>query len=153
MITWNGDEIDSMNKKELHDFIKEKQPNICQISCYKDGKEVYSDEWNDYKKIDTCHVMSATKSVVSLLVGIALDKGFIENIDQPVLDFFHEYKIKRKASQIFELAFVSHHCIDFDGCCNVCTGHTDGSRVFRIYRFIRYHCTDIKQAEQTTSDQ
>ena len=95
MITWNGDEIDSMNKKELHDFIKEKQPNICQISCYKDGKEVYSDEWNDYKKIDTCHVMSATKSVVSLLVGIALDKGFIENIDQPVLDFFPEYKIKR----------------------------------------------------------
>ena len=65
----------------------------------------------------------------------------------------NEYKIKRKASQIFELAFVSHHCIDFDGCCNVCTGHTDGSRVFRIYRFIRYHCTDIKQAEQTTSDQ
>ena len=50
-----------MNKKELHDFIKEKQPNICQISCYKDGKEVYSDEWNNYKKIDTCHVMSATK--------------------------------------------------------------------------------------------
>lgn len=29
-----------MNRKELHDFIKEKQPNICQISCYKDGKEV-----------------------------------------------------------------------------------------------------------------
>ena len=22
-----------------------------------------------------------------------------------------------------------------------------------FYRFIRYHCTDIKQAEQTTSDQ
>ena len=66
-----------MNKKELHDFIKEKQPNICQISCYKDGKEVYSDEWNNYKKIDTCHVMSATKSIVALLVGIALDKGLI----------------------------------------------------------------------------
>ena len=37
-----------MNRKELHDFIEEKQPNICQISCYKDGKEVYSDEWNNY---------------------------------------------------------------------------------------------------------
>lgn len=39
MITRNGDEIDTMNRKELHDFIEEKQPNICQISCYKDGKE------------------------------------------------------------------------------------------------------------------
>lgn len=84
-----------MNRKELHDFIKEKQPNICQISCYKDGKEVYSDEWNNYKKGDACHVMSATKSIVALLVGIALDKGFIKSIDQPVLDFFPEYKIKR----------------------------------------------------------
>lgn len=71
-----------MNRKELHDFIEEKQPNICQISCYKDGKEVYSDEWNNYKKIDTCHVMSATKSIVALLVGIALDKGFIKSTDQ-----------------------------------------------------------------------
>lgn len=84
-----------MNREELHDFIKEKQPNICQISCYKDGKEIYSDEWNNYKKTDTCHVMSATKSIVALLVGIALDKGLIESIDQPVLDFFPEYKIKR----------------------------------------------------------
>ena len=29
-----------MNKKQLHDLIKEQQPNICQISCYKDGKEI-----------------------------------------------------------------------------------------------------------------
>lgn len=49
----------------------------------------------NYKKIDTCHVMSATKSIVALLVGIALDKGFIKSTDQPVLDFFPEYKIKR----------------------------------------------------------
>jgi CubicO group peptidase (beta-lactamase class C family) len=85
----------NMNKKQLHDLIKEQQPNICQISCYKDGKEVYSDEWNNYKKTDTCHVMSATKSIVALLVGIAIDKGYIKSIEQPVLDFFPDYKIKR----------------------------------------------------------
>ena len=85
----------NMNKKQLHDLIKEQQPNICQISCYKDGKEVYSDEWNNYKKTDACHVMSATKSIVALLVGIAIDKGYIKSIEQPVLDFFPDYKIKR----------------------------------------------------------
>lgn len=92
-----------MNKKEMHDFIKEKQPNICQISCYKDGKEVYSNEWNNYKKIDTCHVMSATKSIVALLVGIALDKGFIKSIDQPVLDFFLNIKLKEEKKQFNKL--------------------------------------------------
>lgn len=62
-----------MNKVELHELIKEKQPNICQVSCYKNNVEVYSDEWNNYKKDDTCHVMSATKSIVALLIGIAID--------------------------------------------------------------------------------
>lgn len=84
-----------MNKKELHELIQEQQPNICQITAYKDGKEVYSDEWNEYKKTDTCHVMSVTKSVIALLIGIALDQGLIKSIDQPVLDFFPEYKVKR----------------------------------------------------------
>lgn len=84
-----------MNKEELHTLIKDLQPNICQVACYKDGKEVYSDEWNTYKKTDTCHVMSATKSIVALLVGIAIDKGFIKSIEQPVLDYFPDYKIKR----------------------------------------------------------
>lgn len=39
--------------------------------------------------------MSVTKSIVSLMVGIAIDKGLIKNVDQYVLDFFPDYKIKR----------------------------------------------------------
>lgn len=83
------------NKEELHSFIAEQQPNICQIAAYKDGTEIYSDEWNHYKKDDACHVMSATKSMVALLVGIAIDQKLIENVDQPILSFFPDYKIKR----------------------------------------------------------
>lgn len=96
-----------MNKEELHRLIEEQQPNICQISCYKDGKEVYCDEWNHYKKTDTCHVMSVTKSIVALLVGIALDKGFIKSIEQPVLDFFPDYKIKRGEKTIQKVTIKS----------------------------------------------
>lgn len=83
------------NKEELHSFIAEQQPNICQIAAYKDGTEIYSDEWNHYKKDDACHVMSATKSIVALLVGIAIDQNLIENVNQPILSFFSDYKIKR----------------------------------------------------------
>ena len=50
-----------MNKEELHKFIEEKQPNICQIVAYKDNKIVYSDNWNNYKETDCVHIMSAKK--------------------------------------------------------------------------------------------
>lgn len=41
-----------MNKEELHSIISNNQSNICQIVAYKDGKKIYSDEWNDYKVDD-----------------------------------------------------------------------------------------------------
>ncbi|MBA2286402.1 MAG: serine hydrolase [Ktedonobacteraceae bacterium] len=37
------------------------------------------------------NVNSITKSVVSALVGIALQEGFLQDIDQPLLSFFPEY--------------------------------------------------------------
>jgi len=80
---------------ELHSFIAENQPNICQISSFKAGHEVYSDQWHGYQKDDSCHVMSVTKSIAALLVGIALDQGLIKDIDEPVLSFFPDYRVKR----------------------------------------------------------
>ncbi len=40
-----------MDKEKLHSLIEKEQPNICQVVIYKDGKEIYSDEWNNYKKV------------------------------------------------------------------------------------------------------
>ena len=63
-----------MNKEELYGLIKTEQANICQIVAYKNGEKVYSECWNDYKPDDSVHIMSATKSVMALLIGIALDQ-------------------------------------------------------------------------------
>jgi CubicO group peptidase (beta-lactamase class C family) len=38
-------------------------------------------------------VLSCTKSVISILIGIAIDKGYIEGVDQPVLSFFPEASV------------------------------------------------------------
>ena len=90
-----------MNQEELHDLIAKQQPNICQIVAYKDGEKVYSDCWNDYKADDCTHIMSATKSIMALLIGIALDKGQIRSIDDKVLDYFPDYKVKRGEKIIY----------------------------------------------------
>ncbi|MBR7079867.1 MAG: serine hydrolase [Treponema sp.] len=92
-----------MNRNELHGFISARQPNICQMVAVKDGREVYSDTWNDYRESDCVHVMSVTKSVMALLVGIALDKGQIGSVDDKVLDYFPEYKVKRGEKTIYDV--------------------------------------------------
>ena len=42
---------------------------------------------NDLNSLQSC-----TKSIGSLLIGISIDKGFIRNVDEKVLDFFPDYK-------------------------------------------------------------
>ena len=92
-----------VNKDEFYNLVKEEQPNICQIVAYKDNENVYSACWNDYKKDDCTHIMSATKSVMSLLIGIALDKGQIGSVDDKVLDYFPDYKVKRGEKTIYDI--------------------------------------------------
>lgn len=79
----------------LHQTISDTQSNICQAVIVKEGKLIYADTWNGYSINYTVHIASATKSVVALLVGIAIDKGYIDSLEQHILDFFPEYTLKR----------------------------------------------------------
>ena len=92
-----------MNKEKLHNLIKEQQPNICQVVAYKGNEKVYSDCWNNYKADDCTHIMSATKSIIALLIGIALDKGRIGSVDDKVLDYFPDYKAKKGEKTIHDV--------------------------------------------------
>ena len=95
-----------MNREQLHEFISEStrnESNICQITALKDGKTVYEDCWHGYGADDAVHVASVTKSVMSLLTGIAIDKGLIKSIDDKVLDYFPEYQVKRGEKTIYDV--------------------------------------------------
>lgn len=92
-----------MNQKELYRYIEENQPNICQISILQNGREIYSEQWNGYKRNDCTHIMSATKSVMALLTGIAIDLGMIGSVDDKVLSFFPEYSVKRGEKTIYDV--------------------------------------------------
>ena len=95
--------MQTMNIAELHCLIEKNQPNICQIAAYHDGKLVYSDEWNGYTETDCTHIMSATKGVAALLIGIAVDQGKISSIDDKVLSFFPDYQVRRGEKTIFDI--------------------------------------------------
>ena len=95
-----------MNKQELHEFIADStgnESNICQIHAIKNGKTIYEDCWRGFTSTDNMHVMSVTKGVMSLIAGIAIDKGFIQSVDQKVVDFFPDYQVKRGEKTIYDV--------------------------------------------------
>ena len=87
----------------LHDIVASECPNVCQIVVLKDGAEVFSDVWNGYAKEDCVHIMSATKTIMALLAGIAIDKGLIGSVNDKVQDYFPDYQVKRGERTIQEV--------------------------------------------------
>src|SRR5213595_1322938 len=61
---------------------------------YFDGDDMRGSTWIGVAPHDanTLHNMeSITKSVIALLVGIAVDRGLLKNLDAPIFSFFPEY--------------------------------------------------------------
>lgn len=80
---------------KLEELIQRQYANIAGIVVVKKGVFSYENYFNDHTVDDTIHIASVTKSVMSALIGIALDKGYIKSIDQNVLDYFPDYILKR----------------------------------------------------------
>ena len=79
------------------------ESNICQIYAIKNGSVVFNDCWRGYKTTDAVNVMSVTKSVMALLIGIAIDRGYIRSVNQKVIDFFPDYSVKRGEKTIYKV--------------------------------------------------
>ena len=95
-----------MNKEELHKYVLNNtgnESNICQICVVKNSVTMYEDCWRGFSAHDAVNVMSVTKGVMSLITGIAIDKGYIRDVDQKVLDFFPSYQVKRGEKTIYDV--------------------------------------------------
>lgn len=79
----------------LERTIQTDYPNIAGMVMLKKGTPFYEHYFNGCTAADPVHVCSITKSVISLLIGIALDGGYIQSVNQKVLDFFPDYTVKR----------------------------------------------------------
>lgn len=80
---------------ELEQIISSEYGNLVGLIVRKDGQKLYENYFKGYTADDAIHVFSVTKSVVSALIGIAIDKGYIKSVEQKVLEFFPDYTLKR----------------------------------------------------------
>lgn len=82
--------MDSEHFDLLREHIKKNLPHMRSVLVIRHGylifEEYYQGAPNDYQ-----NVASVTKSVISALIGIALQEGNIKSVDQKVVDFYPEY--------------------------------------------------------------
>ena len=84
----------------LENKIKKEYGNITGIIVLKDNNAAYESYFNQCSEYDPIHIFSVTKSIISMLFGIALDKGCIKNLDEKVIDFFLNYQTRKREKTI-----------------------------------------------------
>ncbi len=78
----NQEKIETFEKAVMRDY-----GNIAGIVVLKNGRTLYENYFNECNANSRIHIYSVTKSIISILTEIAIDKGYIKNLDQKVLDF------------------------------------------------------------------
>lgn len=81
--------------KELQQ-LHEQLESVAFVVVHRDSL-LYEQYWDGYSEESLSNSFSVAKSIVSILVGIALQEGKIQSIDQPVGDFLPEFEEGAKA--------------------------------------------------------
>jgi len=83
--------MDSAKLLIAEEFIQNRLPDAFSLLVVKNGYLVFEKyySWGSPEKYAVVH--SVTKSVTSALIGIALDKGYLNSVDQKLIEFFPEY--------------------------------------------------------------
>jgi len=82
--------MDAALLQQMLDAIDERDLNIDSVVVVRNGYIVTEKYYSPYKRATLHDTYSITKSVVSALIGIAIQAGYINSVDDPVLDFYPE---------------------------------------------------------------
>ncbi|HDX9490037.1 serine hydrolase domain-containing protein [Bacillus thuringiensis] len=84
--------------EKLEQIIQEEYKNMNGMLVVQKGNIIFEKYYNGQGPDDAFHVASVTKTIISALIGICVNKGYIKSVNQKVIEFFPEYK--RKASEV-----------------------------------------------------
>ena len=83
---YNHFEMPTKTRKNIEEL------NSVAFLIIQDEKIKYEEYWDGYNEHSLSNSFSAGKSIVGLLIGIALDEGKIKSLDQPVGDFLPSFR-------------------------------------------------------------
>jgi CubicO group peptidase (beta-lactamase class C family) len=82
--------MDSRVLDGLKKYIRDSYPDVYSMVIIRNGFLV-EEEYFQYSDTTKRNIFSCTKSFTSALIGIAIQEGYIEGINESVLDFFPNY--------------------------------------------------------------
>jgi len=82
---YNQIQLTDTLRKELEDF------NSIGFAVIKDGKLLYEEYWDDYSDESLTNSFSMAKSITTMLLGKAIEQGYIKGLNQPITDFIPEF--------------------------------------------------------------
>lgn len=124
--------------EKIREVIEKEYSNTLGVVVYKSGEVILEEYFSGADRNESVHTFSMVKSIVALLVGIAIDKGFIKGVDQKVLEFFPEYKLKRNQEQFKDvtienfLTMTVPYKFKSEPWTKVCTSQNWGSKVMEM---------------------
>ncbi|MGD8998030.1 MAG: serine hydrolase, partial [Anaerolineae bacterium] len=80
--------MDSQPLAEMFETIREREYAIDSVTVVRNGIIVADATVYPFEPGSRHIIHSCTKSIVSALIGIALDQGYLDGLDQPILDIF-----------------------------------------------------------------
>jgi len=81
--------VQAQIKIDTSAFVKNNK-QLYAVTVSQNDRVAFSQYFNGKNNKDLFNNQSLTKSVMSLLIGIAIDKGFIKDEDEKVLQYFPE---------------------------------------------------------------
>ena len=99
--------MDSQKMKALNELVRNEYPNIAGMVVLQNGQCQIEEYYHSFTSENRFHIFSITKSIVSLLISIALDRREIQSVDQKILDYFPEYPI-RKGHELLKQVTLRH---------------------------------------------
>jgi CubicO group peptidase (beta-lactamase class C family) len=96
---------DESKSEELYNILRktEKMPYLKSLIILKNGEMIVEEYMNGGGPHRFYDLRSASKSILSAVLGIAIKGGYIESIDQRVIDFFPEYNTKELDPRVYDL--------------------------------------------------
>lgn len=90
----------SNKQKSLSDFVK--STNTSSFIIVQNDEIIYEQYANGYDEISVNTSFSMAKSVVSLLIGKAIENGYIKSVQDPIANYIEEFKNKEIGTTTIE---------------------------------------------------